>query len=124
MGFFDKLKGKKQEKAHSYGVCIPLHEQEKKEPEGLKPVKPEMLSTSFEVDGYYQSRSNAMVRGIVKKGIVTAKKKAFIGGKEFQIMELRQDQTKVKALGEGESGSLFLKGKGIPIHGGMAIEIK
>lgn len=124
MGFFDKLKGKKEEKAHSYGVCIPLHEQERKEPEELKPAKPETLSTAFEVDGYYQSKSNAMVRGTVKKGIITAKKKAIICGKEFKILEIRQDQTKVKSLGEGESGSIFLKGKSIPIQGGIAIEIK
>ncbi|MEM0360356.1 MAG: hypothetical protein QXK06_03415 [Candidatus Diapherotrites archaeon] len=124
MGFLEKILGKKEEKTRSYGVCIPLHKKEKTAKEEEKPVEAKPDSTEFQVDGYYQSKTQAMVRGTVKKGTITTKNKALIGGKEFKIAEIRINQDKVKILKEGDYGAIFLRGKGIPLHGGKIIEIK
>ncbi|MCX6802257.1 MAG: hypothetical protein NT067_04045 [Candidatus Diapherotrites archaeon] len=124
MGFIEKVIGKKEEKPRAYGVCIPLHEEAKKEPEAKEKAEGEMPSTAFEVDGYYQSLGMAMLRGTVKKGKVTPKKKAVVFGKEYRIAEIQRDQKKVPFLEEGEYGALFLRVKGLAVQGGLVIEIK
>ena len=115
-------------------VCIPDHAKAKIEREVLdkkveiRKEKEEQIQNDFvikkklsgatnlfKVTGRYDAGSEVALSGYVESGSIREKMKTNINGTEIKVNEIRMGSQKVDELNFMEEGTLFLKGKNIPI---------
>lgn len=92
-----------------------LAQEEKEIEEQLTKITPAPRGNNvnlFRVTGLYDFGTTTMISGIVQRGNISAKMRAEKNGKEIEVTEIKMGPTKVRSLGTGEEGSLFVKTKG------------
>jgi len=111
------------------GICIPEHQKQKIEKlaeQATNEVKGANIpknSAAFEVEECFNIHGLTMIRGKVLRGMVTDKDKVILEGKKLRISELRVHDRKVKILGEGDYGAIFLNIEHLRLQPGTIIEI-